>query len=218
MNINIINGRKTSNFSKSPKVLVDVYRSTSTMPIMLKQGARYIIPVGTVAAAKKLKEEHSDYIIAGERYGFKIPGFDMSNSPYESANTDFANRVVIFTSTNGTKVLQKIKESELIMVASFVNIDSTVNKILELNPENLDIVTSGRPDGEADEDLYFAIALKGSLEGNVNMVDEYINKTREGKGTKRLSMIGGARDVEYSLKRDFANFPVVYHKGIIEKM
>ena len=49
----------------------------------------------------------------------------------------------------------------------------------------------------------------GPLGLNLGQIVKEINeKTRQGSGTKRLTMIGGGRDVTYSLKKDFANFPV----------
>lgn len=217
MDVNIVDGRSTKEFSTNTKILVDVYRSTSTMPIMLKNGASYIIPVGTISEAKDLKKNNSDYILAGERYGFKVPGFDIGNSPYESSKMDFKGKIVIFTSTNGTKVLQKIKNSEMIFISSFVNIDSTFKSLRNLNLEKIDIITSGRPDGVADEDIFFAQSLKELLIHNRDSVSEFIRKTREGKGTKRLSVIGGVNDVEVALSRGIADFPVVYRNGKIEK-
>ncbi len=217
MEVNIIDGRNTHEFSLNPKILVDVYRSTSTMPVMLRNNASYIIPVGTVSEAKELKKKHSDYILAGERYGFKVPGFDIGNSPYEASQIDFKGKIVIFTSTNGTKVLQKIKDSERIFISSFVNIDSTVKTVRDLNLKNIDIVTSGRPDGVADEDIFFAQAVKGLLLTDDDKVSDYIMKTREGKGTKRLSIIGGSKDIEIALTRNIADFSVIYRDGKIEK-
>ncbi len=217
MNVNIIDGRKSKKFSSAAKVLVDVYRSTSTMPVMLRNNARFIIPVGSVSEAKEIKKKNPDYILAGERYGFKVPGFDLSNSPYESSKMDFENKIIIFTSTNGTKVLQKIKDSERIFIASFVNMKSTVEAIKKLGLQDIDIITSGRPDGEADEDIFFAMAMKDSLTEGRDTADSYIEKTREGKGTKRLSMIGGSNDAEVALSRDIVDFAVIYRDGKIEK-
>ncbi|MCL4356312.1 MAG: 2-phosphosulfolactate phosphatase [Candidatus Thermoplasmatota archaeon] len=215
MKVTIIEGRKIDDYDKSAKILVDVYRSTSTMPIMLKNGAQRIIPFSTLKKARELKKRNPEYIIAGERYGFKIPGFDMSNSPHESAHIDLSGKTIIFSSTNGTKALEKIKESKVIYVASFVNFSSTCSDIIDSGIDKIDVILSGRPDGSADEDLYFGLAVKEMLEDGVDRTDHYITKTRQGSGTKRLTMIGGGRDVTYSLKKDFANFPVIYRDGNI---
>ena len=215
MEVNIVNGRKENSFSKNPKVLIDIYRSTTTMPLMLKRGANRIIPVSSVSVAKKIKSDNPDYVIAGERYGFKVPGFQMSNSPYEVMNTELAGKTVIFTSTNGTRVLNKIKESEAIFICSYINIFATLPLLKKFDA--IDAVLSGRPDGYADEDYYFGMFVKDYLEKGNEKFDYYVDLTRKGQGTKRLTLIGGKKDVEICLQRDLVSFPVVYENGAIIK-
>ncbi len=215
MEVNIVNGRKENSFSKNPKVLIDIYRSTTTMPLMLKRGANMIIPVSSVSVAKKIKSDNPDYVIAGERYGFKVPGFQMSNSPYEVMNTELAGKTVIFTSTNGTRVLNKIKEPEAIFICSYINIFATLPLLKKFDA--IDAVLSGRPDGYADEDYYFGMFIKDYLEKGNEKFDYYVDLTRKGQGTKRLTLIGGKKDVEICLQRDLVSFPVVYENGAIIK-
>ncbi|MCL4350915.1 MAG: 2-phosphosulfolactate phosphatase [Candidatus Thermoplasmatota archaeon] len=217
MKVNVIEGRKTDTYTSNPKILVDVYRSTSTIPIMLKQGAVKIIPYSSLKKAKEMKKKNPDFIIAGERYGFKIPGFDMSNSPHESYISDLTGKTVIFTSTNGTRVLEKFKNTDVIYIASFVNFTSTCKDIVDSGLEEIDVVLSGRPDGKADEDLYFGLAVKDFLEDKKDLSQEYVEKTRNGSGTRRLTLIGGGDDVTYSLMKNCADFPVIYSKGEITK-
>ncbi|MCL4320390.1 MAG: 2-phosphosulfolactate phosphatase [Candidatus Thermoplasmatota archaeon] len=213
MEVNIVNGRRENQFSKNPKILIDIYRSTTTMPLMLKKGASKIIPVSSVSVAKKMKNEYPDYIIAGERYGFKVPGFQMSNSPYEVMNTDLDGKTIIFTSTNGTKVLNKIKDSEVIFICSYANVFATLPFLKNFSV--IEAVLSGRPDGYADEDYYFGMFVKTYLETGKDQFDYYIEQTRKGQGTKRLSMIGGKKDVELCLQRDLVPFPVIFQNGEI---
>ena len=108
MKVNILDGRKEKSFEHGTKVLVDVFRSTSTMPIILSRGAEKIIPTSSVGGAKELKRENPQFMVVGERYGMKVPGFDMNNSPSDAMEADLQGKTIIFTSTNGTKVLKKI--------------------------------------------------------------------------------------------------------------
>jgi 2-phosphosulfolactate phosphatase len=213
--VNIINGRRENSFGDNPKVLVDIYRSTTTMPLMLEMGAKEIIPVDTIKKAKEIKSKFPDYIIAGERYGFKVPGFEMSNSPSEVMKRDLKDKTIIFTSTNGTRVLNKFNEIKIIYICSYVNVYSTIPFLLDFN--NVDVVLSGRPDGKADEDYYFGYFLKELLETGTDNFEKYIDLTRKGQGTKRLTLIGGGGDVEYCLKKNTVNFPVIYKNGKIFK-
>lgn len=180
---------------------------------MIRNGTKYIIPTKTVKEARSIKKEHPEYILAGERLGKRIPGFDYGNSPYEVWNKDFSDKIVIFTSTNGTKVLEKIKGSSEIYVGSFINISATV-KALE-NEQYVSIVLSGRPDGTADEDLYFAEHLKERLLGMESSVENFISKVKTSKGSRRLRLMGAKADIEYSLKVDSVDFPLIYRDGRI---
>lgn len=215
MKVNIVDGRKEANFSENPKLLVDIYRSTTTIPMMLKSGSIKIIPTDSVSKAKKIKRENSTYILAGERYGFRVPGFEMSNSPYEVSRSDLTGKTVILTSTNGTRVLEKIKNRGEVFITSYVNFSATAQCFSDVY--ELDVVVSGRPDGKADEDYYFAQFVKEYFENGKKDFNKYIELTKKGSGTKRLTLIGGGKDIPFCLSVDIVDFPVVYKDASIVK-
>lgn len=213
MKVNIVDGRKETKFSENPKLLVDIYRSTTTMPMMLNKGAIKIIPTDSISEAKRIKRDNKSFILAGERYGFKVPGFEMSNSPYEVSKRDLSGKTVILTSTNGTKVLEKIRGSGEVYITSYVNFSATTSCLT--NEMEIDVVVSGRPDGKADEDYYFAQFTKEYFEEGRKEFNKYIELTKKGTGTKRLSIIGGGKDVPFCLSVDIVDFPVIYTNGMI---
>lgn len=208
MIVNIIDGRKAKGFEESTKVLVDVFRSTSTIPIMLKRGAEKILPTASVKEAKKLKSDHRDYIVVGERYGLKVPGFDMNNSPDDALHFDLKGKVSIFTSTNGTRVLRRISSTGKVYVSSFINFSATVEKLKGL--DRVDIVVSNRPDGPADEDYIYADFLKAALLGQNPEFKEYADRIRNSKGSRRLKLMGAKRDIEASLMLDYYDRAVIF--------
>jgi 2-phosphosulfolactate phosphatase len=212
--IDILDGRKDEIDRDGLKIVVDVFRSTTTIPIILKNGAEKIIPTGTVKKARSLSRSHPDYVLAGERYGFKVPGFDLGNSPADVWNIDFSGKTVIFTSTNGTKIISRLKD-RTILLSSFVNCSATVNYVGDT--EKIVIITSGRPDGYADEDFIYAEYLKEKLSGNTPD-DEFYRKTiLNSSGAKRLSMIGFSRDIDYCIMIDSVKFAVKVEDGIITR-
>ncbi|EQD36509.1 2-phosphosulfolactate phosphatase [mine drainage metagenome] len=83
MKVSIVEGRKTTNFPTCTKVLVDIYRSTTTIPVAIKSGAKYVIPAMTVSEAISVSKEIQNSITIGERYGIKLPRFDLNNSPHD---------------------------------------------------------------------------------------------------------------------------------------
>ena len=216
MKVNIIDGRKQSSFSNNTKLLVDIYRSTTTMPMMLNAGATEIIPTDSISKARDIKKDHPEYVIAGERYGFKIPWFEMSNSPYEVSKSDLKGKTVVFTSTNGTKVLKKISNGCKVFICSYVNFTPTLEWIKD--EKEIDVVLSGRPDGKADEDYFFGEFVKKLLEERVDDYEKFVGLTKKGQGTKRLKLIGAGRDIPFCLDKDKVPFAVTFANQKIVRM
>lgn len=147
-------------------------------------------------------------MLIGERYGIRIRGFDYNNSPYEVANANLNGKTVIFTSTNGTKVLERIKGKGDIFIASFVNAGATLG-ILQ-GRDRVDIVLSNRPDGPADEDIFFGEYLRELLEGKTPDREAYRRMIISSKGAKRLGLMGSKHDIYYTMKYDEIDFPVYF--------
>ncbi len=211
--INIVDGRKTRDFSSNTKVLVDIYRSTTTISIALMNGVSYIIPARSISSAFSLKKKIKNSIISGERYGLKIPGFDYGNSPSEIIDKDLSGLVMILTSTNGIKVLFKIlRYPGDIFISSYINFSATVKAIKN---RDVDIIVSNRPDGTSDEDLLFAELLKKALSDDDYNINDYIEKTRHCSGSRRLKLMGFEADIENTLKVDIYDRAIVYKNNII---
>lgn len=213
MDVVIEDGRRLDKFSYTTRVLVDIYRSTSTMPILLKNGAKEIIPTESLAEAREISDSIPDSIIIGERFGFKVPGFDYGNSPAQLMDKDFSGKVIIFTSTNGTKVLKKIVEGAKVYIGSFINVDATYSAVKDEG--SVSIVTSNRPDGRADEDYLFAEYLMKRLKGENPSLTDYIQLVRKSSGSRWLKIMGFWGDISASLTPNLVDFPVIYTDGRI---
>ena len=214
MLINVIDGRKEKEFDDSVKVLIDVFRSTTTIPLMLYKKAKYVVPVRTITETRKLKEKNPGYVTSGERYGIRIPGFNYDNSPYAILNSDLSDKIVLFTSTNGIKVLYKIIDYPgKIYISSFINFNATYNAIKDC--DKVSLIVSNRPDGKSDEDYIYAEMLENKLNGRDINIDEYKNRIRNSHGAKRLKILGAFRDIESSLNIDVYDYPIIYNDGKI---
>src|SRR5438067_9822832 len=66
-------------------VVVDVLRATTVMVHALAAGCEATIPCGEIEEAKSVAASLPDgtALLAGERRGLPIPGFDLGNSPGE---------------------------------------------------------------------------------------------------------------------------------------
>jgi len=101
-------------------IVVDVLRASSTLVTLLESGAGRVYPVKTVAQARRLARQEKG-ILAGERNGIPPSGFDFGNSPTSLSRADLSGRSVVLSTSNGTMVLDLLKESPKVMVGCFLN-------------------------------------------------------------------------------------------------
>ena len=66
-------------------VVIDALRASTTVAMALSNGAKEVIPVGTIESALKIARGLAGDVTlrAGERLGKMIEGFDLGNSPLE---------------------------------------------------------------------------------------------------------------------------------------
>jgi 2-phosphosulfolactate phosphatase len=147
-------------------VIIDVFRAFSTACYVMNNGAEKIIPVSETTHAFRMKEKNPDYILLGEEFEKKVPGFDYGNSPLHIINTDFNGKTVVHRTSSGTLgIVNAVKADELI-TGSFVNAGAIVKYILKHNPEKVSLVCMGyaalRP---VEEDTFCAEYICGALKG-----------------------------------------------------
>jgi 2-phosphosulfolactate phosphatase len=97
-------------------------------------------------------------LLGGERGGKKIDGFDLGNSPSEYDRQNVAGKVIVFTTTNGTKALlhaQRPKSN--VFLAGFVNLAAVADEC-QRHPE-IDVLCAGTEREISGEDVVLAGAL-----------------------------------------------------------
>ena len=114
--------------------VIDAIRATSTIVAALAQGAVGITPVASVAEAEHLKAAHPDTLLAGERQGRMLPGFDLGNSPRAFTADRVGGRSLILTTTNGTQALAACRGARAVVTASLLNLTATAAKLREMGP------------------------------------------------------------------------------------
>lgn len=167
----LLNEKSEDYFYNRSVVVIDVLRATSTIITALANGAKSIIPTSSVEEAVKIAKnlERSTYLLCGERNTKTIDGFDLGNSPLEYTEEKVSGRKIIFTSTNGTKVFERVKFAKNILVGSTLNATACVNKMKSLDDDWI-LVCSGR-DGCFDESDALGAGLLIDLlsQGNENL-------------------------------------------------
>ena len=161
--------------SASLCVVFDVLRATSTMLTALANGASRIYPVSEIAEALQLRSSHPGFLLAGERDGVRILSaqsggvdFDLGNSPREFTPERVAGRVIIITTTNGTRAMLHARRAEQVLVASFVNAAAIVARLLDC--ENVAILCAGTDGLISDDDVLLAGLLVDRLQRQAGMV------------------------------------------------
>jgi 2-phosphosulfolactate phosphatase len=144
----------------------DVLRATSSMLAALSNGAEKIIPVSEIPEALALKSKHPDYLLAGERDGMRITAdvsggveFDFGNSPREFLPERVKGRILVMTTTNGTRAIRACASARATLIGAFLNLRAVGSWIAANKPPRLLLVCSGTHDEAAMEDALAAGGL-----------------------------------------------------------
>jgi 2-phosphosulfolactate phosphatase len=147
-------------------VVIDVFRATSTMVTALANGAAAIIPAAEISEALALRRQNPAVLLAGERDGLRIGSrltggvdFDLGNSPREFAKEKVAGKIIVTTTTNGTRALRACAHAGAVLIGSFLNLRATADFIARKRPATLLFVCSGTLEQGAAEDVLGAGAL-----------------------------------------------------------
>lgn len=105
-------------------LVVDVLRASTTIVTALANGCAGVVPVPDPETARRRQAEVPGALIAGERRGEPLAGFDLGNSPLEFTAARVAGRCVIFTTSNGTRALLAARAAAAVAVAALVNLSA----------------------------------------------------------------------------------------------
>lgn len=142
--------------------VIDVLRATTTIIQALAAGAAEVIPCLEVDEAKSIASRLAPRaILGGERGGKQIPGFDLGNSPAEYTPERVAGKSVVFTTTNGTRAMQRGKEARRVLLAAFTNLSAICRELVDETA--IALVCAGTDGHVTREDTLLAGALVNEL-------------------------------------------------------
>lgn len=146
-------------------IAVDVLRATSTIATALSAGAEAVQIFSSIDELMQTSEqwEPEKRLRAGERGGSTVAGCDMGNSPLACTPERVTGRRLFISTTNGTRCLERIRESSSVLTAALINRQAVVNFLLEKQPETVWIVGSGWEGSFSLEDTVCAGAIAHSL-------------------------------------------------------
>lgn len=185
MNIQILHMIEGAKKAKGITVVIDVFRAFSMEAYCFAKGAKKVIPVGDIDLAYKLKEENSSIILAGERHGKIMPGFDTGNSPSELMSVDVEDKIVVHTTSAGTQGIANAKNADEILGGSLVNAKAVAEYIKKSGASEVSLVCMGLEAlSETEEDTLCAEYIKSLLEGTSIDMEKEIESLKTTSGAK----------------------------------
>ncbi len=218
--------------------VIDVLRATTTMCAALFHGAKGLIPVGSIEEAMKLAQTlgSADVLLAGERHGKPIAGFNLGNSPLEMTESRVKGKTLIMTTTNGTGALLASAGAAQVYLAAAANLSAAGARARQLLAEGADllIVCAGREGRFGLDDAYTAGRLvmetlggRTRLDGlndaavaAVDLVRRYGGRwdlplVRSAAG-RNLESLGMTDDVAEAAKQDrYPVLPVFHDRRVV---
>jgi 2-phosphosulfolactate phosphatase len=176
--------------SETTAVVIDVIRATTTIVTAFRHGVRSILPVATPEEARSVQLSLPGALLAGERGGKRIPGFDLGNSPREFAPDIVRNRDVVLTTSNGTKTLRTVGAGRVVALGALLNRAATGDWLVRRRKDAL-IVCSGYEGALSLEDAVCAGAI--------------VDRVAEGDGA--LTLGDGAKACQVLWKWHAADLP-----------
>ena len=143
-------------------VVIDILRATTTILHALAAGAAEVIPCLEIADAKRIAGElRGAAILGGERSGLPIAGFDLGNSPAEYTRDRVAGKSVVFTTTNGTRAMQRCRHAGRVLIGAFVNVSAACRELAD--QPRVALVCAGTDGHVTREDALLAGAIVDDL-------------------------------------------------------
>src|ERR1700754_3309113 len=143
-------------------VVIDIFRATSSICYGIENGAEAIIPVSQVEECSAYREKGLDYLLAAERDGKVVNGFDFGNSPFSYTKEKVSGKTVVLTTTNGTHALHLSRKAKKIVIGSFLNLTALCDWLKTQN-DNILLVCAGWKNNFNLEDTLFSGAVVEQL-------------------------------------------------------
>lgn len=145
-------------------VMADILRASTTITHAVSNGAKRVIPCGTVEEALQIRKErvNEKVLLGGERGGIRIKGFDLSNSPDDYDALTVSNATIGFTTTNGTKALLRSSQAQQSVIGCFANLSKVVELLLQ-KEHAVHLICAGTNGAITGEDVLFSGAVVDRL-------------------------------------------------------
>jgi 2-phosphosulfolactate phosphatase len=206
---------------------------------MSKNPGKVILTTTIQKASKYASQQTVHPLLCGERKGVAPEGFDFGNSPVAYAKADLKDRVIIFTSSNGTRAVADLVMAPHVYLGSFLNASAVVKKSLEAartSAYDILVVCAGREEKFAIDDAYCAGYLVSQIMASLPASADF--ELGDGaqaslgiygyyRDTRKLLQMSGAghaiielgleQDINFLMQKDlYPVVPELIHKNVPE--
>ncbi|MDB5337895.1 MAG: 2-phosphosulfolactate phosphatase [Planctomycetaceae bacterium] len=145
-------------------VVIDVLRASTTIIHALAAQAPRVIPCGEIEIARSVAQElpPGTALLGGERHGERITGFDLDNSPLKYVPEVMSGKTLVFTTTNGTRALERCRRSARVVVGAFVNRRAIVETLVA-DGRPVHLICAGTDGYITAEDVLFAGSIADAV-------------------------------------------------------
>ena len=210
-------GARAAARAGSVVVVVDTFRASTTIAVLVSKGAR-VVPVASIERAYSYAAD----LRIGERGSAKVAGFDFGNSPTEVLEAEVPpNSTVALSTTNGTRVVEAARGAKAILTGAFVNAGALAEDLAAGTYDGAEVVVVGcgwegrrasEDEAAAGAILHRLRSMGAELDGRARRVVEgYLSRPlrtlRNNSAARRLERLGYERDLDFCLAED--TVPVV---------
>jgi 2-phosphosulfolactate phosphatase len=110
-------------------VIIDVLRASSAICTAFSNGALSIIPVAEIDEAIQYKNK--GYMVAAERDGLVLDFADFGNSPFNFTRDKVEGKTIVYSTTNGTRIIELASTSYKTVIGTFINISRVTGWLME---------------------------------------------------------------------------------------
>ena len=160
-------------------IVIDELRASSTITTIIDGRCDRLYVTAGLDTARRLAREH-DGLLAGERRGYAPRGFDFDNSPWQLARADLRGRVVVLSTTNGTRVLGLMRNAPATLVGCLLNARACAEAAVRLAS------ASGHRIGIVCAGTYGVFALDDAVAAGI-IIERMIVAIEAGGGSYTLS-------------------------------
>ena len=210
-------------------VVIDVLRATTAICAGMANGVKTIIPVASIEEALEYRQR--GYIVAAERKGKVVEGFDLGNSPYSWINPELIGKTVVLTTTNGTQAIHTSRRANEMVIGSLINLDAVV-KYLHKKKLNVMLLGSGWRNKFCLEDTICAGAIADGLLASgdfrseedstiaakylyLSAKDNYLGYLKASSHRRRLQDLNLNEDIKYCLTPNQVDVVPIWKDGRI---